>query len=440
MSQLTEEAEDAIQGNILAGFRKDYQNLIFLRIASFDGLAGWLMSLSSYVASHREVASFNRAFKALRHRHREPSKVIQATWINFGISASGLRKIGLDPALFPDSSFAKGMERSFNDVSNNHYPPGGEPRQPTPGGLGNTSDIILIVAGDNISIIEQVSANLAQNIPKGCQVIAIERGASLPGEMAGHEHFGFKDGISQPKVIGVDAGVAPFKGEAWSIDDFVIPTSPANPLDIFFRNGSFLVYQKLRQDMASWASTTTAIAKEIVTRHGGDLSSTTEAVAAAFIGRTKDGTLVGESPGLAFAPEMTLRCPFGSHVTKSRPEVASDKVCRRIMRRGIPYKYGPSDLGLLFISYQRSIQQQFEYIYHWMNRSGVPASQSGLDPIMGFNEGKKRILKLESSQRQPSQLSAHSCPSFVSLEYGDYFFSPSIPGIAWLSKAIITTK
>src|SRR2546423_1003043 len=36
----------------------------------------------------------------------------------------------------------------------------------------------------------------------GLRVIRTYRGDALPGEQRGHEHFGFKDGVSQPVVEG----------------------------------------------------------------------------------------------------------------------------------------------------------------------------------------------------------------------------------------------
>src|SRR5260370_29248871 len=58
---------DQIQGNIFPGFSKDFQTLLFLRIANPAGFAGWLGSLIPRIATMDRVVTFNRLFKAIRH-------------------------------------------------------------------------------------------------------------------------------------------------------------------------------------------------------------------------------------------------------------------------------------------------------------------------------------------------------------------------------------
>src|SRR5204862_6718843 len=58
---------------------------------------------------------------------------------------------------------------------------------------------------------------------RGLRLIYEEEGENLPGDLAGHEHFGFKDGVSQPGIRG-RASAAPL--------DFLTPRliDPQDPL------------------------------------------------------------------------------------------------------------------------------------------------------------------------------------------------------------------
>ena len=44
--------------------------------------------------------------------------------------------------------------------------------------------------------------SLGRATDHGIQVLFTQRGDNLPGNLQGHEHFGFKDGISQPGIRG----------------------------------------------------------------------------------------------------------------------------------------------------------------------------------------------------------------------------------------------
>jgi len=56
----------SIQGNILAGFNKDYQVLIGIEITDLAANRVWLANLTPHIATLFEVLSFNRLFKAVR--------------------------------------------------------------------------------------------------------------------------------------------------------------------------------------------------------------------------------------------------------------------------------------------------------------------------------------------------------------------------------------
>src|SRR6266571_4635796 len=70
---------DEIQGNILAGFNKDIQTLVFFRVHDPVQFKDFLRERINTIATLGEVAAFNRLFKSMRTRLRaEPP--IRATW------------------------------------------------------------------------------------------------------------------------------------------------------------------------------------------------------------------------------------------------------------------------------------------------------------------------------------------------------------------------
>ena len=75
----------------------------------------------------------------------------------------------------------------------------------------STPDIFCIIAGDRASDVQAKVDALkaaAEHVHSGdgagpaLELLYEERGEDLPGDLSGHEHFGFKDGISQPGVRG----------------------------------------------------------------------------------------------------------------------------------------------------------------------------------------------------------------------------------------------
>lgn len=71
-----------IQGNILGGFNKDYQALLFLEIENPKAFKHWLKSQINFIATASEVIAFNRLFKSSRQR-RGREGTVKATWMEY---------------------------------------------------------------------------------------------------------------------------------------------------------------------------------------------------------------------------------------------------------------------------------------------------------------------------------------------------------------------
>jgi Dyp-type peroxidase family len=225
----------------------------------------------------------------------------------------------------------------------------------------------------------------------GLQMLSVLAGGRILDEQAGRdgkpgfrEHFGFVDGLSQPRIHGVTAGRQTAElpaGEALlGYQDVDGDTAGAGLPTALARNGSYLVYRKLEQDVPAFHELTRQLAGRLTpgpnSRPAGDHTDPVELAAAKLMGRYRDGTpLTGPIPGLpGGAPEAGdpaliregfgfqehdaegLRCPVGAHIRRANPRdsrpVDPDPEAtigghegleqtltlrHRMLRRGIPY-------------------------------------------------------------------------------------------------------
>jgi len=193
-------ALDEIQGNILGGFNKDHQTLLCLRIDNADALKTWLQSLIPFIATSAEVIAFNRLFKAMRSRRRTESNTVKATWINIAFSARGLHRLGVNVDAFSDAAFKEGLAARSSTLGDpTSTMAEGSPASWVVGGTGNQIDVLLIVASDDPDDLHDEVSQLKSHM-MGVTKIFEEESATLSGDLTGHEHFGFLDGVSQPGI------------------------------------------------------------------------------------------------------------------------------------------------------------------------------------------------------------------------------------------------
>lgn len=191
---------DRIQGNILEGFNKDYQSFLFLRFTDPGRAKFWLASVAPEVASVEEVRTFNDLFKKMVQRRKGELGILKATWMNLAFSFAGLKALGITPAdlsKFPQA-FSDGMKARaarIGDVGQSDPEKWIAPFQ--------SGDIhaVMIVASDSQEDLGEHVLRYIHNmgINGGVQLAYLQEG-SVRGDDPGHEHFGFKDGVSQPAV------------------------------------------------------------------------------------------------------------------------------------------------------------------------------------------------------------------------------------------------
>jgi hypothetical protein len=143
---------DQIQGNILAGFLKDNQTLIFLEIKNPKTFRPWLKALVSFIATTDEVLQFNRLFKMIRSRRRVESRAVPATWLNIAFSFRDIKKLEPeDLNKFKDIAFKKGLAARSKDLNDPLGPDDeGFQKKWLIGGEDNEAHLMLIVASDSL--------------------------------------------------------------------------------------------------------------------------------------------------------------------------------------------------------------------------------------------------------------------------------------------------
>jgi len=500
-----------IQGAIIPGFRKDHSAIIAVRIQDVASCKKWLAKRASEVARGDEVLAFNRLYKSIRKRRGSEALAPHALWMSMSFSFDGLKLLRgeeIAPDAF-DPAFVRGMFQSnVGDASPSRWVIGGSTE--------TVPHILIVVAADDSAQLAAEVKRLRATIVAANGVVILgqpQQGATLDGDLRGHEHFGFKDGISQPAVRGTasndpkdviderrlsptdelfDVFASPGRVLVWP-GQFVIgynrqdrleltkPRPPATPKLSWLRNGSYLVYRRLRQKPHVFWRFCTDSAKRLSKKTSKDISA--EHFATLLVGRwpsgaplarapeadnpavatdddanndflfsertplvkLADGKIAGGTLPVASADANGLVCPFPAHIRKTNPRDdpsdtsgPRDTKTRLMLRRGIPYgptKAAPrsleddgADRGLLFMAYQASIENQFEFVTKtWVNQENAPHDSdpaTGQDPIIGQSSSPRfiRCALVDEKIQLPAP--------WIVTTGGGYFFTPSISAIS----------
>jgi len=298
------------------------------------------------------------------------------------------------------------------------------------------------------------------------------------GKPTSREHFGYTDGFGNPDYLGVERSTQPGQGKlmpdgtwaplatgelllGYADEAGELPVAPIP--HILASNGTFMVYRKLHQNLATF--------RAYLDEHSTQYRGGKEKLAAKFIGRWRDGTPIELSPdkpdqsivkdpnrntNFTFGtdPEGT-RCPIGAHLRRVHPRDAFgfngrlvDR--RRITRRGLPY--GPpvpegepasdgEERGIVFMALNASISRQFEFVQQQWIEYGNDAHQGNdKDMLIGNHGGLgKFVVQGDASASNPPLICAH-LPNFVELRGGDYFFLPSITALGMLAMGLVDPR
>ncbi len=334
------------------------------------------------------------------------------------LSPTGLMRLGLPGAdsaqglaSFP-LAFMAGMARRadiLGDTGNWVQPGQGTAASGALASYDQTDGVVMLAATSAEHVAAAIAA-LAQIVTIVEQVLTSPT-TTGPDEQTSleYDHFGFRDGISQPAIRGTGdwrqrpprdqlaagefllgypasagyvspplriaaeldpAGILPSAGEAARPYPDFSATTAAGFRD-FGRNGSFVVVRRLSQDVSGFHAGTAAAAGDLVGRCPHLPAAINQDIdgqwlRAKIIGRWPDGTPVIDRAGPAgrsdarndfsFAAEdpQGLACPLGAHIRRANPRdgldptdpVAWDTANRhRIIRRGRSFDLPGDDTG-----------------------------------------------------------------------------------------------
>src|SRR4051794_17407410 len=332
-----------------------------LDLANIQGFVvrGYRLPFAGYLLAHvRDAALARRWVGDLLDEvlTAAPWSVKPEAGVNVAFSYAGLQALGLSGASLSGFSqeFRAGMAARADSLgdSGDSAPDRWEPGWLDPG----VHVLVMISAYSQAALAAHDRRIRAAAQAGGLSIVADQVGAALAG---GAEHFGFADGFGQPAIEGSGVAATPGQGapdgDGWRpirAGEFILGypdeqgAMPAAPVpDQFAVNGSYLVYRKLRQDVAAFR---TQLA-EAAGYPGGE-----EQLAAKIVGRWRDRTPLALSPeqpdpalvganAFSYADDPDgLHCPVGAHVRRVNPRESlpfnGALVNRhRLIRRGIPY-------------------------------------------------------------------------------------------------------
>jgi Dyp-type peroxidase family len=423
-------AQHDLQGNILCGYGRMYTHglFLFLRVDKPGPARGWLRERLGEITTALPWAN-------------APHATLNVAFTFEGLGALCVPESLLDR--FP-IDFRQGMRERADLLGDTG------PSHPDDWENGLSGVHVLVTVNATGAEIRNRRANelKSEALAHGLGLKWAQRTEVLAGE---REHFGFRDGISQPSIRDPQAG--PWRRTRSDVPvepgEFVLGyedeggTLPPAPPTLG-TNGSYLVVRKLEQDVDGF--------RDFLEKQAGGDPDRRDWLAAKILGRWKDGTPLALSPNApvperaedlgwlddftyAYDPEG-FDCPFGAHIRRTNPRDSIDRDWRftnrhRIIRRGMPYSpdqdEGEDKRGLMFACYQASIERQFEFVQsQWCGDGNAFGLGSDPDFIVGPEAGKMTI-----QGRPPTFVPMRR---YVKTRGGDYFFAPGIAALGHIAE------
>jgi Dyp-type peroxidase family len=452
-----------LQGNILKGHGRHFTSNIFVR---FDPARA--SAARRFVASigHDVTSALDQLLGAEAHK---ASGTDAGAFITVLLAAAGYDALGRGDAKPPGDAFNAGMAaRALND------PPATGWDQ----ALQAPHALILVGTSDPAWRDSERQAILARIAATGGAVVHTGHvdGNALfnRGDGLGIEHFGYVDGRSQPLALQEDVDHEAAHGGTDQWDPAIhlrqlLVRCPGGALDV--SHGSFFVFRKLEQNVRGFKLREEELAAALDAERaakGLPVEPVGERAGASVVGRFENGTPVSLSPtevalpakrddavrnNFNFSTDLEgLKCPYAAHIRKSNPrDDAPNSKSHLMARRGIPYgrrdddpndgrtdNKPTGDVGLIFMAYQASIEDQFEFTQNaWVNNPQFarpllrPGPVTGIDPVIGQKPTPLpeppiagQLYPLDWGQQLSDRPFDFS--DFVTMRGGEYLFAPAI--------------
>ena len=469
---------DDIQGDVPIGLQKDFEDFIFFKVLDKGSFKLALRRdvigriTSTRRAQQRELAIAQR--QRLGQAGRDP-----IPGLNLGFTRDGLTQLLGPRRPSFDPSFERGADHP-DTIAALHDPSRSDWLNEF---LADRIDGVFLVTAHDRALLTFHRHQLLGFLGGSIKVVYSEMGNTRPGRERRKEHFGFRDGVSQPGIRGLtptsrpsgasDQGL-PGQDLLWP-GEFILgypgqdPRDPRKPGAIaplpapWAKNGSYMVFRRLEQRVPEFNA--------FVRAQAARLGMYPELLAARMVGRWRSGAPlelapIDDKPSLAaddrrnndfgYGGDPWQRaCPYAAHIRKTNPrdDVPAERaemLRHRIIRQGISFgpEVAPGETttkhkrGLMFVCYQTSIERQFEYIQkNYANnpdfvsgkeRPGGGVVRPGYDPIIGQAEGNVVRHMDEPNPNYPAgnrRTTLSILEQFVQLTAAAYFFMPSITAL-----------
>ena len=456
--------------------------------------------VSRYVLLHVTDAALAKQFigqisTMLTNAHQKPKD----TCLNIAFTHTGLEALGMNNENLYNFSleFSEGMvsdhrKRLLGDIDSSdpsNWRWGGKDTMPV--------HILLMVFAADADLLQKEYFRLENlfGVPgdnmfsPGLQIITT---FDSHREEGNKEHFGFRDGLSQPIIAGTGRVGSPddivasgefilgYKNEYGVFADSPLITAAQGNINLLpadaagtgykdlGKNGSYLVFRQIEQKVdVFWNFMNKATKNE----DGSVNDKESVKLASKMIGRWPSGAPLlkfpDEDPGVLSddndfnyhaLDKEGYNCPFGSHLRRSNPRDAFEdnspkealKLTKRhrILRRGrmygnsltaTPMSHTPEgEVGILFICFNADISRQYEFIsYTWANYPKFQQLYNDPDPIIGVTENPEDKIAGNTQtftiQQKPISRCINNLERFIQVHGGAYFFMPSITAVRYLS-------
>ncbi|HLG56968.1 MAG TPA: hypothetical protein VI485_16635 [Vicinamibacterales bacterium] len=502
-ARLTDENLGDIQGFITSGYSHlPLVAYLFVRLHDAGGGRRWIEALATSVSSSRPwpVATDGKKVK--------PTSAVNVAFTAPGLAACGVpeRVMCTFPAEFQEGIAAPHRSPILGDTEES------APAQWEIGGPANEFHALVFIYAQDEAEMERV-CRAQRALLEQTSGAVIE----LPGSLqrgyrpaSDREHFGFHDGIAQPSIDGIaQPSIAGIARPGVPAGEFilgyenhygVIPPTPvvpghldptgvlpafANPyhaalaLRDLGRHGSYVVFRKLRQNVAAFW---TFMKQEAIRLGGGADPAYMVWLASKCVGRWPGGAPLTMSPDrddptladcddfLYAADPDGLGCPLGAHVRRANPrdvikpyppqQSLHMSEAHRLLRRG--RAFGPplfdpmllqdpsSDAarrallelrddgqprGVHFFCVNSSIRSQFEFVQQtWCNNPRVGGLHDNKDPVVGDHGGDGQPASYMTIPRRASADRTSALPRVVTVSAGAYLFMPSLSALRFLAR------
>lgn len=484
-----------LQGNILKSHGREESVHIFLTFPDPSKEPQKTIALRQLIAqlATQDITSAKKQLDDADAWRK--NKIDGGIFVHFSLSSSGYEKLGFTEEIQPKgANIQKRLEATPQELKDDYaqvfqlgmkrrqYALLDPPLSAWETGYQRDIDALIIIAADKLTDVKNKESEITDKLRNIATVATVERGTKIRRQFKNQkedavvEHFGFTDGVGDPRFLQQDLkreeGETAKRLFGAPLNLVLVPDPLGTPKVSF---GSFLIFRKLEQNVQGF--------KKAELELNQKLGVSRELAGAMAVGRFEDGTplvLQGNDGSKNLndfdysRDPVGLKCPFHAHLRKTNPRLESvraggpfadseqQELGHRIARRGVTYGGALSDfsnldklptggVGLLFMCYQSDIWEQFEFIQRfWSNaprflEPGMSQSRNvqnnnydrtGLDAVSGQSlPGQSDPVVQEEPQPPKNWLKKREQPTvkadvkfanFVKLKGGEYFFSPSI--------------